>query len=295
MKRVIYDLGANNGDDIPYYLLKGDVVVAVEANPDLCEQIRSRFKDDLQSGRLILENCVVTAGQERSEVSFYLHKENHVLSQLPRPDPSVLEKYDQISLPCKSVADIVNAYGSPFYIKIDIEHYDAPILQSLFQQKYHPPYISAESHTINVFAILLAQGGYNAFKLVDGQSVSSVYANRIIQCGRTKELVEYSFPYHSAGPFGGDIDGEWLTADNFFRLLCFEGLGWKDIHASNVETPNLLACARPSDYFERLIRRDQILDYCRGKNDILYDLVNPGSITRSIGSRVKKMFRHIAG
>jgi hypothetical protein len=31
--KIIYDLGANNGDDIPYYLLKADTVVAVEANP----------------------------------------------------------------------------------------------------------------------------------------------------------------------------------------------------------------------------------------------------------------------
>lgn len=291
MKRVIYDLGANNGDDIPYYLLKGDVVVAVEANPDLCKQISSRFKDDIESGRLILENCVITAEQEKSEVVFYLHKENHVLSQLPRPDPSVIENYVQINLPSKPVADIVNTHGSPFYIKIDIEHYDGPILQSLFRHNFYPPYISAESHTINVFSILLAQGGYNAFKLVDGLSVSTVYADRIIQCERTKDLIRYSFPYHSAGPFGGDIDGEWLTPDNFFRLLCFEGLGWKDIHASNVETPNPLARVSPYDYFETLISREQILDYCRERNDILYDLVNPSSIIRSTGSRVKNIFR----
>ncbi|WP_143593659.1 FkbM family methyltransferase [Synechococcus sp. 1G10] len=166
------------------------------------------LKDEIQAGRLIPENCVVIAGQEQSEVSFYLHKEKHVFSQLSRPAPSILENYDQIRLPCKPVADIVNAYGSPFYIKIDIEHYDAPILQSLFQHNFYPPYISAESHAINVFSIFLAQRGYNAFKLVDGRSVSSDYANRTIQCERTKDLVKYSFPYHSAGPFGCDSDGE---------------------------------------------------------------------------------------
>ena len=32
-KKVIYDIGSNNGDDIPYYLMKCDKVVAVEANP----------------------------------------------------------------------------------------------------------------------------------------------------------------------------------------------------------------------------------------------------------------------
>jgi len=62
--KVIYDIGANNGDDIPYYLQKADVVVAVEANPDLCKQLRERFVESIECGRLVVENCVVTARQE---------------------------------------------------------------------------------------------------------------------------------------------------------------------------------------------------------------------------------------
>jgi len=38
MKRIIYDFGANTGNDIPYYLKKADVVVAVEANPRFASQ-----------------------------------------------------------------------------------------------------------------------------------------------------------------------------------------------------------------------------------------------------------------
>jgi len=33
MKKIIYDLGSGNGDNIPYYLLKSDLVIAVEAIP----------------------------------------------------------------------------------------------------------------------------------------------------------------------------------------------------------------------------------------------------------------------
>ena len=43
MKKIIYDFGANNGDDIPYYLMKADEVIAVEANPKLCDVIKNRF------------------------------------------------------------------------------------------------------------------------------------------------------------------------------------------------------------------------------------------------------------
>ena len=43
MKKIIYDLGSNNGDNIPYYLLKSDLVIAVEANPKLCEIIKKKI------------------------------------------------------------------------------------------------------------------------------------------------------------------------------------------------------------------------------------------------------------
>jgi hypothetical protein len=35
----------------------------------------------------------------------------------------------------------------------------------------------------------------------------------------------------SAGPFGEDIPGEWVSADAIFVHLKRYGLGWKDIHA----------------------------------------------------------------
>lgn len=48
-KKVIYDFGSNNGDDIPYYLEKSDLVVAVEANASLCEQIEAKLKKKYQT------------------------------------------------------------------------------------------------------------------------------------------------------------------------------------------------------------------------------------------------------
>ncbi len=55
--KVIYDLGANTGDDIAYYLKKADKVVAVEANPTLAKQIESKYSAAISEGRLFVENC----------------------------------------------------------------------------------------------------------------------------------------------------------------------------------------------------------------------------------------------
>ena len=57
--------------------------------------------------------------------------------------------------------------------------------------------------------------------------------------------VNYSFPHHSAGPFRDDISGPFMTASNFFRVLAIVGLGWKDIHATNIEQPDTKYAPQP--------------------------------------------------
>lgn len=238
-RTVIYDFGANNGDDIPYYLKKADLVVAVEANPALCRQIEERFAAEMAAGRLRVENCVLVAegaASEAREVWFYLHKRHHVLGQFPEPDASVIRDYERVLLPAQSVMEIVRRHGAPYYIKIDIEGYDESVLKELFRNGVRPPFISAESHSAVVFALLVGMGEYRAFKLVDGGTVAKKYRNQRIGVeGGGQEV--YSFPAHSAGPFGDDIGGEWMNADDLFAELAEVGLGWKDIHATNLVEP----------------------------------------------------------
>ena len=48
--RLVFDIGANNGDDAAEYLKRGWKVVAVEANPSLCADLRARFLRTAPSG-----------------------------------------------------------------------------------------------------------------------------------------------------------------------------------------------------------------------------------------------------
>jgi FkbM family methyltransferase len=230
--RVIYDFGANNGDDIPYYLKKADVVVAVEANPALCREMEERFSDAIREGRLFVENCVLANDDDGADVCFYLHKRHHVLSQLSQPDASVIGDYSQVMLPSRQVMQIVQKYGAPYYIKIDIEGFDDVLLEQLFKNGIRPPYISAESQSVRVFALLVGMGGYSGFKLVDGATVPKKYKDHLIQGNGGGE--RYTFPPHSAGPFGEDVAGEWMNAEDLFYALAEAKLGWKDIHATNL-------------------------------------------------------------
>ena len=259
-EKIIYDMGANNGDDIPYYLKKADVVVAIEANPSLCEQLALKYAKEIAGGRLRVENCVLSCDDEPGSVPFYIHKQEHVLSQFPLPPESRLNQYEKVQLPSVSVREIIARHGDPFYIKIDLEHYDAPILRSLFSAKIFPSYLSAESHTTEIFSLLSTEGGYNSFKLVDGFSVSTVYSERIIDNDLTGDREPYSFPYHSAGPFGNDVDGPWFSAVDFLLLLSLSGLGWKDIHVSRIDQPTLDASAQ---------HQKSLVDYLSAHAEIL--------------------------
>ena len=241
MKKIIYDIGSNNGDDIPYYLLKSDLVIAIEANPKLCNLIEEKFKNEIKQKRLVVENCVVQNENILNDVSFYIHKTNHVLSQFPKPLD--IQNFEEIKLQPKNIIEIIKKHGDPFYIKIDVEGSDYFILNEILKNKIFPPYISCESHTSDIFAALVASKKYKSFKLVDGASVSQKYNDTEIITNNGKQ--KYSFPHHSAGPFGVDIAGSWMTPDNFFQLLGFVGLGWKDIHATNIDEPDINLKPKP--------------------------------------------------
>ncbi len=251
--KIIYDFGANNGDDIPYYLLKAERVIAVEANPALTAIIGVRFQREINEGRLVIENCAVSTGASARSVPFYIHRTNHVLSRFLKPASEVEKEFEEICVNSKSVREIISEHGDPFYIKIDVEGYDQRILRDLFDNNIFPTYISAESHDIEVFSILVAFGGYKSFKLVDGHLVSETYKECHIKTLDGSDKI-VSFPAHAAGPFGEDVSGEWMTANNFFRYLAFENLGWKDIHASRVDEPNPDATVSLRPYFEQAIK-----------------------------------------
>jgi FkbM family methyltransferase len=59
MSELIYDIGMDDGDDTDFYCRKGFRVVAVEADPDLCEQATMRFASEIADGRITVINRAI--------------------------------------------------------------------------------------------------------------------------------------------------------------------------------------------------------------------------------------------
>ena len=225
---LVYDLGMNNGDDTKYYLKKGCRVVAIEANSDLCDQVRRELKSDVDAGRLTILNVAVTDDERMME--FHIDTLNDVRSSL-----TAIEGRETrlVHVQGRKISSLIMEYGTPDFMKIDVEHVDELILRDMIENNIKPSLISCEAHRFEII-LLLWQLGYEQFRLVNGRTVHIEYRGQLIRCV-DGSASKHTFPRHSAGPFGEDLPLEWVNvrhacAEWIHRKALFGG-GWYDVHA----------------------------------------------------------------
>lgn len=226
MAPLAYDVGMNNGDDSRYYLDKGFSVIGIEADPSLCAFCRDRFRDEIASGRMTVVN--VGVGLDEGESDFYINKRQDTLSTF-RPDDHDSTKWEIKPVQMRRLSSLIREFGIPTYVKIDVEHHDHFVLIDLYNNSICPPYISAEAHTIEIYCVLVMMG-YEQFALVEGEKVAQRYGNHRIRRIDGTDM-PYSFELHTSGPFGDDLDLEWVGKLALLKQLLACGLGWVDIHA----------------------------------------------------------------
>ena len=223
----------NNGDDCEYYLAKGFRVVAVEANPQLCQVAAKRFETEISQNRLSILNLGV--GSAAGRLPFYIHSGNSVLSTFVPFEERIgyaatlsPGEYEVIDVEVRRLSDIVNFFGPPEYVKIDVEGFDAVCLRDLDRHDIYPPFLSAEAHSVETFCNLVAMG-YSKFKVVAGERVAADFADLPIHLN-DGGIGRFSFKHHSAGPFGEDIPGDWMTRETIAERWSRDGGGWFDLH-----------------------------------------------------------------
>ncbi|PYP37892.1 MAG: hypothetical protein DMD48_10700 [Gemmatimonadetes bacterium] len=164
---LVFDIGVNNGEDTAHYLRRGFRVVGVDANPEMVAFCEGRFEDEIRAGRLILLN--VGLAPEEGVASFFVSEGNGgVWSSL---DPALASRGDlathAVAVQARSLRSLVQEYGVPFYLKVDIEGAEHVCLRDI-DTADAPAYVSfeaSEGRLENLF--LLANAGYTRFKLID--------------------------------------------------------------------------------------------------------------------------------
>lgn len=252
IKNLIYDVGMNNGDDTAYYLAKGFRVVAIEANPVLAEETSRRFEGEIATGDLVILNVGVADGE--GTFPFYIcdfNPEWSTFEELVAKQKGV--DFHQVAVSCRRFRSILDEFGTPYYLKLDIEGGEIFCLRDLIVSDL-PDYISFEKteRWTDELLALLHNLGYNQFKLISQHNYLPVeypltwehrrwdIANHLLnsrnfflrvvrkagargwlqrQLDRGRRRPDWTFLPGSSGTFGEDTPGKWQTFQEAVETL----------------------------------------------------------------------------
>lgn len=262
---LVFDIGVNNGEDTAYYLQRGFRVVGVDANPDMVAFCERRFQVEIRAGRLVLLNVGLAA--EEGAASFFVSEGNGgVWSSL---DPALASRGElgthTVAVQARSLRGLVQEYGVPFYLKVDIEGAEHLCLRDI-DRTDAPAYVSFEAHEgrlQNLF--LLVQAGYTRFKLIDqladfrqvtppplhSMALATATLSRLakaqlrrvpglvraVRFVRRERAAAGSTSSMSSGPMAEDTDGPWRSVEDVAYAWLYyvrETItsNWYDVHAA---------------------------------------------------------------
>ena len=218
---LIFDVGLHKGEDSDFYLRKGFRVVAVEAQPALCDAARARLREFADAGVLTIVNGAIS--ESAGPVAFYVNEDK---SEWGTASPEWNSRNEmlgtrsmRIDVPGLEFRTLIERYGVPYYLKIDIEGADLLCLLGLAQTSARPKYVSIESEKRRWSRLrrefkLLRDLGYDRFKVVQQSDVVRQHCPKPAREGR---YVDHRFEFGSSGMFGEEAPGPWLTEREALR------------------------------------------------------------------------------
>lgn len=222
------------GQDTAFYLAKGFRVIAVDANPMLVRDAEQHFKNAIDSGHLTILN--VGVGDKDGILPFYVNDRYSEWSSFDREMGSREGCKEIIEIPMIPFEQLLVRFGTPYYLKIDVEAYEFVVLQRLGLTDARPRYVSVENGQPHMLDHLVSLG-YTGFKFINQAKVNEMKCPSPPGEGND---IDWEFPRGSSGPFGEDTPGDWKTSqeiliditsywDNPQRNANIDG--WFDLHA----------------------------------------------------------------
>jgi FkbM family methyltransferase len=245
---LIYDVGMYDGDDTEYYLAKGFRVVAIEANPQMVKRATQRFKQKVATGKVVI--LPIGVSDPEGPLPFYISNTNPEWNTFDAA--AIKEKptdFEQVTISCRRFRSVLDQFGTPYYLKLDIEGNEIHCLKDLVRLDL-PRYVSFEKtaqHSIESL-ILLRELGYTGFKLISQGNLLPVQYPptfeqqrferwrhvltsknlllRVVRRAGVRRWInpiryrpDWTFPLGSSGPFGEDTPGRWQTFDEIMATV----------------------------------------------------------------------------
>jgi FkbM family methyltransferase len=246
------DVGMYDGADTAYYLSLGYRVVAIEANPECVALANQRFVREIAAGKLTIENVAI--GEKSGTVSLQLSVSDPGASSTIPDWIDDDSRGKSVEIPCVDISSLLLKYGTPFYLKCDIEGADRHCILGLGKER-RPRYVSYEIGDDAIELLEhLAGIGYSDFKIINQVNFMELsWINSLRHRIRDKfyRITKRPSPSfirrnwrrfrsgHSSGPMGEYTAGKWYSYEKTrFRWeeFCREyephrRTGWYDLHA----------------------------------------------------------------
>jgi FkbM family methyltransferase len=217
--KVVFDIGLHKGEDTSFYLRKGYKVIAFEADPDLVQLCKNRFKSQIATQQLHIVEGAVTSEIGAAPIRFYKNAKLSVWGTIRQDwnerNESVGAGGMVIEVARVDMGLCIEKFGIPHFMKIDIEGADTIALNALREFNQRPAYISIESSKVGIAEVqnelnLLRDLGYHEFMPVQQ---SNIPGTQITTTDLEGEPFTFVFEKDASGPFGDDLPKQWLGAE----------------------------------------------------------------------------------
>jgi FkbM family methyltransferase len=141
---LVFDVGANVGLKTETFLALGARVIAVEPNPDCADVINRRCRRAVDEDLLHIVSSAV--GARPGQLTLRLYRSESSMTSGSVAFAETLAAWGtvatgKIEVGMVTLDDLIRRFGTPTFIKVDVEGMDAEVLQGLRQR---PKFLSFE-------------------------------------------------------------------------------------------------------------------------------------------------------